>query len=111
MRIPHINAEIGLLIGTNVPKASEPEEVIRSVSDGPVSISVSVTILGWTVNGPLRDSNCEPTGYGVTYITSNRISVVKLDRFGTFDTVEYTILKNTSCVLYLTVVLLIRESH
>ncbi|KAK5916219.1 hypothetical protein CgunFtcFv8_011227 [Champsocephalus gunnari] len=33
VNIPHIKAEIGLLIGTNVPKAMEPEEVIRT-SDG-----------------------------------------------------------------------------
>ncbi len=47
---PEIEAGIELLIGTNVPKALEPLEVIRSVNDGPYAIR---TILGWTVNGPL----------------------------------------------------------
>ncbi len=47
---PEIEAGIELLIGTNVPKALEPLEVIRSVNDGPYAIR---TILGLTVNGPL----------------------------------------------------------
>ena len=53
VRIPHIKTKIGLLIGTNVPKAMEPE-VIRSINDGPYAIR---TILGWTVNG--REGNCK----------------------------------------------------
>jgi len=53
----------------------EPEQVIRSVDNGPYAVG---TIPGWTVNGPLRDNNCELTGDG-KYITANRISVAKLD--------------------------------
>lgn len=75
MKIPHIDAEIGPLIGTNVLKAMEPEEVIRSVNNGPYAVR---TVLGWTVKGPLRDNNCEPAGNG-KYITPNRISVAELD--------------------------------
>ncbi|KAL4005475.1 hypothetical protein ACER0C_005188 [Sarotherodon galilaeus] len=44
VRIPYINAEIGLLIGTNVPRAMEPEEVIHSIDDGPYAVKTS---LGW----------------------------------------------------------------
>lgn len=40
VRIPSLNADIGLLIGTDVAKALEPEEVIRSVKDGPYAIQV-----------------------------------------------------------------------
>ena len=48
--LPKIDAEIGLLIGTNAPKAMEPWQVIASVDDGPYAVR---TRLGWTVNGPL----------------------------------------------------------
>lgn len=75
VRIPRIDAEIGLLIGTHVPRAMEPEEVIKSVNDGPYAVR---TVLGWTVNGPLRENNYEPAG-NRKYVTSNRISVAKLD--------------------------------
>lgn len=61
VKIPHIDAEIGLLIGTNLPKAMEPDKVIRSVNNGPYSVR---TVLGWAVNEPLRDKNCEPAGNG-----------------------------------------------
>ncbi|KAI2651225.1 Replicase polyprotein 1a [Labeo rohita] len=50
VHLPEIEAGIELLIGTNVPKALEPLEVIRSVNDGPYAIR---TMLGWTVNGPV----------------------------------------------------------
>lgn len=74
VQIPTIQAEIGLLIGTNVPKAMEPEEVNRSVNDGPYAIR---TLLGWTVNGPLRENGCDATQNGAACV--NRISVAKLD--------------------------------
>lgn len=74
VQIPNIQAEIGLLIGTNVPKAMEPEEVIRSVNDGPYAVR---TLLGWTVNGPLRENSCDASRNGAAYV--NRISVAKLE--------------------------------
>ncbi|KAL4008773.1 hypothetical protein ACER0C_002625 [Sarotherodon galilaeus] len=76
VRIPYINAEIGLLIGTNVPRAMEPEEVIHSIDDGPYAVKTS---LGWTVNGPLRDGNRRAARSKIVTIKSNRISVAKLD--------------------------------
>lgn len=54
VKLPTIQAEIGLLIGANVPRAMEPLQVTSSVDDGPYAVR---TILGWTVNGPLRDGN------------------------------------------------------
>lgn len=77
IEIPEIDADVDLLIGTNVPQALEPWQVVRSVNGGPYAIK---TILGWTVNGPLRgdchisDQKClQPD------VTVNRISVARLD--------------------------------
>lgn len=54
LALPQINAGIDLLIGTNIPKAMEPLEVIRSMNDGPYAIR---TVLGRTVNGPLMGNS------------------------------------------------------
>ena len=35
IKIPDINSDVGLLIGTNAPLASEPWEVVHSQDDGP----------------------------------------------------------------------------
>jgi len=45
---------IGLLIGTNCPKALEPVEVIQSEGTGPYAYK---TRLGWCVSGPIGNSN------------------------------------------------------
>lgn len=73
--LPQIEAGIELLIGTNVPRAMEPLEVIRSEHNGPYAIR---TVLGWTVNGPLTGNGgeaicCEQP------VTVNRVSIVNLD--------------------------------
>lgn len=47
---PQINSKIELLIGSDVPKALESLNVIRSVGDVPYALK---TMLGWTVNRPL----------------------------------------------------------
>ncbi|XP_066302034.1 uncharacterized protein [Branchiostoma lanceolatum] len=52
--VPKIDANIGLLIGNNVPKAVEPWQVINSIDGGPYAIR---TVLGWSVNGPLRGAS------------------------------------------------------
>lgn len=54
VKLPSIKAQIGLLIGANVPKALEPRQVINSVDGGPYAVR---TNLGWTVNRPLRGGN------------------------------------------------------
>lgn len=76
IQIPEVDAEVDLLIGTNVPQALEPWEVVRSVNGGPYAIK---TILGWTVNGPLRGDNQIRDQCSQPDITVNRISVVRLD--------------------------------
>lgn len=49
--LPSIEAEVELLIEANVPEALEPWQVVRGKRNGPYAVK---TILGWTVNGPLR---------------------------------------------------------
>ena len=46
-QIPSINSEIGLLIGSDVPNALEPQEVRLSQGQG---LFVTRTVFGWTVN-------------------------------------------------------------
>lgn len=69
VKLPRIKAEIGLLIGNNVPKALEPWMIINSQGKGPFAVK---TTLGWTVNGPLTQG----TG---NVITTNRISLVRIE--------------------------------
>lgn len=76
VKIPKIDAEIGLLIGTNAPKAIEPWQVIASVNDGPYAVR---TRLGWTINGPLREDASHSTTSGLMQVSANRISVSRLD--------------------------------
>ena len=70
-----IKADVGLLIGANIPKAMEPLKVINSQWEGPYAV---LTCLGWTINGPLG-STAPMDEHGRTRITSNEISVVKLE--------------------------------
>lgn len=62
---PTIDAKVELLIGTHSPKILEPWEVINSQGEGPYAVQ---TLLGWVVNGPLRNR-----GDGSTVFV-NRIS-------------------------------------
>ena len=48
--IPHIEAEVGLLIGSDAPKALQPIEVRESKNGGPFATR---TVLGWVLNDPL----------------------------------------------------------
>ena len=50
IHIPHIDAEIELLIGNDAPKVLEPKE-IRESKDG--GLSTVRTLFGWTINWPL----------------------------------------------------------
>ncbi|XP_060753769.1 uncharacterized protein LOC132864368 [Neoarius graeffei] len=80
VRIPLIKADIDLLIGTDVAKALEPKEVICSVKDGPYAVR---TVLGWTVNGPLRENIRSWSKDGYPQIQINRISVARLEELWT----------------------------
>ena len=50
VKIPNIDADVSLLIGSDAPEILEPKEVIPSQNGGPYATR---TILGWVVNGPL----------------------------------------------------------
>ena len=50
INIPHIDTEIGLLIGSDVPEALQPKEIRPSEDSGPFATR---TVLGWVLNGPL----------------------------------------------------------
>ena len=50
VNISHIDAEIGLLIGSDVPEALQPREMRPSENGGPFATR---TVLGWVLNGPL----------------------------------------------------------
>ncbi len=78
VHLPQIDAGIGLLIGTNVPKILEPWKVINSREDGPFAVK---TILGWIVNGHLDQRRTSKTNRdtGWPQVMANRISVVSLD--------------------------------
>ena len=67
VRLPSINADIGLLIGNNVSKASEPWTVVNSRGDGPYAVR---TLLGWSVNGPLKGA-----GNTAVRVSVNRIHI------------------------------------
>ena len=49
VEIQSINAEIGLLIGSDVPQALQPCEIRQSQNGGPFATR---TVLGWVLNGP-----------------------------------------------------------
>ena len=48
--VPRIEAEIGLLIDSDVPQAMQPKEVRESKNGGSFAMR---TILGWMLSGPL----------------------------------------------------------
>ncbi len=74
--IPTINAEVGLLIGINVPKLMEPWRIINSQGNGPFAIK---TLLGWVVNGPFHGEDTWINKRGQRYVHAHRISVENLN--------------------------------
>ncbi|KAL7868352.1 hypothetical protein SRHO_G00097360 [Serrasalmus rhombeus] len=76
INLPQIESDIGLLIGANVPKAMEPWEVVSSVGNGPYAVR---TKLGWTVNGPLRETCYHGDKKNPAEAMVNRISVSSLE--------------------------------
>lgn len=46
-----------MLIGSDVSKALEPQEVKRGKDGGPYVVR---TLPGWTLNGPLGRQSCQP---------------------------------------------------
>lgn len=75
VRLPHIKAAVGLLIGMNAHKAMEPWKVINSISNGPYAVK---TVLGWIVNGP-KEESIKTRESGIQSYTVNRTSVEKIE--------------------------------
>ena len=76
INLPCIDANINLLIGSDVPKALEPQEVQRSKNGGPYALQ---TLLGWTINGPLgRPSKSSRT---TNHIQSHAVLDQQFTRF------------------------------
>lgn len=74
--IPKIDAKIGLLVGSNAPKAIEPWQVITSENGGPYAVK---TRLGWTISEPLQGHASQGATSGLIQVSANRISVSTLD--------------------------------
>jgi hypothetical protein len=53
IQLDRIDAEVGLLIGSDAPEVLEPKEIRRSQDGGPYATK---TIFGWVINGPLGKS-------------------------------------------------------
>lgn len=77
VRLSHNTAEVGMLIGANVPKAIEPWQVINSDGKGPYPVK---TTLGWVINGPLRRDDGPETDSGKLHsYTANRTLVREIE--------------------------------
>lgn len=74
IRIPELDTEVELLIGTNAARLMEPWQIINSKDNGPYAVR---TLLGWVINGPLRNGNGDHGNRHTVHV--NRISVVKLE--------------------------------
>ena len=70
INIPEINAEIGLLIGSDVPQALQPIKVRQSRNGGPFATK---TALGWVLNGPLgrKEPRIHTSNFVQTSLTLN----------------------------------------
>ena len=67
VKIQSIDAEIGLLIGSDIPQALQPCEIRQSENGGPFATR---TVLGWVLNGPLgRNQTKVPTA---NYVQANQ---------------------------------------
>ena len=74
--IPSLDADTGILIGNNVPRAVEPWEVINSEGDGPYAVR---TLLGWCVNGPLRGVAASLSDDKIPAVSVNRLQISCLE--------------------------------
>ena len=77
IKVPKLNAEVDLLIGTNAPRLLEPWEIINSQDNGPYAVR---TLLGWVVNGPLKQGGSYTQKNICPSVTANRISIDKVEQ-------------------------------
>lgn len=76
VKIPHIEADVDLLIGANASQVMEPWEIINSHGNGPYAFR---TLVGWVVSGLSERSNDCGDEIGSPSVTVNRISIGKLE--------------------------------
>lgn len=74
IQLKEIEADIELLIGTDVPQAMEPWNIINSQDNGLYAVK---TLLRWVVTGPLNAGTTAEYS-GPIAVSANRISVVEL---------------------------------
>ena len=72
--IPHITADVDLLIGTNASKLMEPWNVINSQGEGPYTIR---TLLGWVINCSVQGCGDSKSGYPSVH--ANRTAVDRIE--------------------------------
>lgn len=77
MHLPRITAEVGILIGANVPKAIEPWHIINSEGNG---LYIVKTALRWVINGPLKKDDGPKMDKGkLQSHTANHILVSEIE--------------------------------
>ena len=72
VRLPHIDADVELLIGTKEYSILEPWKVIPSKDNGPYAVK---TALGWILNGPLREADTRVNDSTQPSAAVNRIAI------------------------------------
>jgi hypothetical protein len=88
--VDHVDAEVGLLIGSDVPEALEPKETIKSQGRGPYATR---TIFGWIINSPLGTSS-NGKQYTANYIKTEDASLE--EQFQNYCNTEFNELNKTS---------------
>ncbi|XDV45657.1 hypothetical protein PO909_013717 [Leuciscus waleckii] len=76
VRLPEIEADVGLLIGANCSRAMEPWHVINAEDGGPYAVK---TAIGWVMNGPVRKELNDAMNKTPTF-SVNRISVMEIEK-------------------------------
>ncbi len=76
VRLPEIEADVGLLIGANCSRAMEPWHVINAEDGGPYAVK---TAIGWVVNGPVRKELNDAMNKTPTF-SVNRVSVMEIEK-------------------------------
>ncbi|RUA07048.1 MAG: hypothetical protein DSY43_00675 [Gammaproteobacteria bacterium] len=107
------DSRVGLLIGTNCPKAMEPKDVVPCPGNGPYAV---LTFAGWTVVGPCRntvqvnriDCNCvaikepstvKPSTHHVHFVSSAK-EVITPKALNNMMDLEFSERKDTSELAY-----------
>ena len=77
VEVPTIDAEIGLLIESNVPQVPQPREIRVGEHEGPYTTK---TLLGWMVNGPLGRLS-DRKGLSANFVKANATLSQQFERF------------------------------